>query len=409
MVEHIPYITNRFPVHNEPNASATTIIYFDILDRDGDLKQDGLTVWINGDRAFDGYEDSYSFNSPYNTSNSRFYSTTVDGYDGYHIILDSYNSYSGMVSIRTTAEDVALNSFDGYWGFIVQRKINSVYFSDGYGLKKIDIQELVGEAQSSSKPLSGSDEKIPNFTRVKIVISTSSSPFIPSNEISSIFGNLVDGYFCLALSYSPYQIGTTILINETEIKRYASLKSISKSQLTDNGILYLINEDDNQIEAYYGANFRDGYRTPDFIYNTSSTPNIVSGTITDLHIASGYSSKYRNGNRIYVGTTQGVTRIEAYDKETDGYSDGYDSRGVSIHYGISGSGLQHEVIGGSVSNVVSVDSDDENGIMFVGTSDGYNGGITQISISTNRKIIFMTYSDGSLPSNNIKDIFGKAL
>jgi len=332
----------------------------------------------------------------------------VDGYDGYHIDIDSYNLYRNVVNVYVTAEDAVGSTYDGYWGFVIQRKVNSLYFCDGYGLKRVDIQELVGETQSSKMSLE--DARVPQFTKARTVLSTTTIPSIPNDVISSIFGNMIDGYFCLALSYNNSPHGSIILRNEVENVVYTANNKTDRAQLSDAGVLYLINKDSNQIEVYYGAHFRDGYRSPDFIYNSSSTPNIVPGNITDLHIVSGYSTKYDGGTRIYVGTTQGVTRIEAYDKGTNGYCDGYDNRGVSIHYGINGSGFQHEIIGGTVSNVVSVDSDDDKDIMFVGTSDGYgNGGITQIVISASRKVIFMNRSGGFIPSNDIRDIFGKGM
>jgi hypothetical protein len=45
---------------------------------------------------------------------------------------------------------------------------------------------------------------------------------------------------------------------------------------------------------------------------------------------------------------------------------------------------------------------------MVVTQDGLgDGGVTQISLSTNRKIVFMNYAGGFVPSNIIRDIWGK--
>jgi hypothetical protein len=402
----LPYITNRSPERNANNVASGTLISFDIVDEYSDLRQDTLKVYVKGATAYDGSTNLFS--SPYDSPGSSITPTSVGGHDGYHIIIDAYEQYANVVTVRVEASD-ALNSIDGYWGFIINNKVNTLYFSDGYGLKSIDIENLVGECQ----------------TEIKTVLSTSTIPRLPTNNVSHISGNMIDGYFCLALCCSAQKstwsefvwgslgtegYGTQIVKNEVEIETYADGYITDKAQINNDGTLYLLNKETNSIEVYYGSYFRDGYRNPDFIYNSSSTPNIVLGNVLSLHIVNGESTRLRNGTRIYVGTTQGVTRIEAYDKHTDGYSDGYDSYGVSMHYGISGSGIQYEVIGGTVSQVTSVSSDDENGIMFVVTNDGYgNGGVTQVSISQNRNIYYMTQASGFIPSNDIRDVFGKGL
>jgi len=403
----IPFLRNQFPVQNETNANADTLVSVDVLSG-GLVKPSLLDAYVNGVHAFSGPS---TFLNSFNGPQSAITPTNVDGYDGYHLVLDSYNSFSNVVGVRIDGYDGyddGYDAYDGYtggigsWGFVVGNRVNTVYFGDGQGLKRIDIQDLTGETQAAM-----SDDYGPVFSEVRTVLSRSTYPTIPDNEISSIFGNLVDGYFCLALSFEN-NYGTAIVRNETGITRYLDGYNSNKAQINDSGTMYVVNEDLNQIEVYYGASIRDGYRSPDFIYNTTSTPSIISGTINDIHVVSGYSTKLSGATRVYVGTSQGVTRIETYDQGTNGYCDGYDNRGVSIHYGISGSGQQHEIIGGTVSNVVSVDSDDSVGIMFVATNDGSgNGGLTQIAISQSRKIIFMTEGSGFLPSNNIRDVFGK--
>lgn len=401
-----PFLLNLSPIRNDPNVLATTNISFDIVDADGDLTLSSMAIYVSGSLAFDGdaYVDGYAgFESPYNASGSQIYPTTTDGYDGYHVIIDAYGSYANVVTVRAHAQDLGSNTLDGYWGFVIANRINSLYFSDGYGLKRIDVESLVGEAQSSRTETNDAYQSV--YSEARTVLSEDTTPSVPNN-IKSIFGNFVDGYFCLALSYDSY--GVKLCRSEVEVATYSQGNSINKAQMNDDGTLYLINETSNTIEVYYGANFRDGYRSPDFTYSSTSTPSMVAGQIRELHIVSGESTKYDGGTRIYVGTSQGATRIEAYDKGTDGYCDGFDNRGVSIHYGISGSGLQHEVIGGTISNVVSIGSDDDNGVMFVGTNDGAgNGGVTQILITANRKIVFMTRAEGFIPSNDIRDIYGK--
>ena len=135
----------------------------------------------------------------------------------------------------------------------------------------------------------------------------------------------------------------------------------------------------------------------------------MGGTILELYIVDDASIKYSGGTRLYVGTTLGMTRIEAYDKESSpGYSAGLDNLGLSVNYGIVGSGARYEILGGTLPAVSKISSDATENIVFVITSDGVgNGGLTQISLSGNKKLIYMTAENGLLPSNDLRDVFGK--
>lgn len=273
--------------------------------------------------------------------------------------------------------------------------LNKVYFSDGYGLKAVDISALVGESQSQATTLL-------------------SFPTINYDRIQHIHGNLIDGYLWLALSFDGYSSGSdgygaTVTRDETDgYENFADGYHVDKAQITDNGIMYLVNQTFNRVEVYYGINKRPGRNIPDYIYNTTSTPAIFPGQILSLKIISEASLRYVNGTRIFVGTTEGMTRIEAYDRQTtDGYCDGYDGYGLSINYGIVGSGATYEVIGGTASPVVAIAFDEEKSIILVSTNNISNeGGLTQIALEGNLKILFMNEATGFLPSNNVRDIFG---
>jgi len=113
---------------------------------------------------------------------------------------------------------------------------------------------------------------------------------------------------------------------------------------------------------------------------------------------------------LYIGTTLGFTRVDTYDAQTDGYGDGMDGYGISNTYSIIGGGAMHEAIGGTIPRVGALASDEEKSIIFVATNDNLgNGGVTQITIDGNTRIIFMTRENGMLPSNDVRDIFGKEI
>lgn len=416
-------IEGRSPAPGETGVATNTNIEFDIVSYDGYTI--AIDAYVSSVLAYDGY----SFLSPFASSTVNFApGASLEGYDAYQFVLDRDTNYQPneqiVVSINGT---FVFNSvpiwginmfwggpsgflwgepFDSYgnisdsWGFRTEglptNTINTIYFSDGYGLKAIEIENLAGESQS----------------QVRTVLTSSTIPALSSNNIQFIHGNRVDGYDYLALSFEVgAKVGVDIIKQESEVNTYMDGYDGYKAHLTQDGTLYAVNADLNQVEVYYGANFRPGSgRTPDYVYNTSSTPPLFGGAILDLHVVDGFSSVLSGGTRFYVGTTLGATRVDTYDKSTvDGYSDGYDGYGISTTYSIVGGGADYEAIGGTVATCTNVSSDDENLIMLVGTDDGAeNGGLTQISLSGNRKILFMNKETGFIPSNTINDVFGKA-
>jgi hypothetical protein len=278
--------------------------------------------------------------------------------------------------------------------------VNALYFSDGYGIKKINLSALVGESQS-------------------VVSTILSEPLIPSNKVSSMSGNYINSNAYLAASFDDYgapdSYGSIIIKNETDIEQYSDNYSNNDPHISDKGILYLINETLNQIEVYYGAHFRgDTLRAPDFTYDEFSTPALFPGQILSLKVIDGASLRLSGGARLFVGTDQGLTRIETVDSQTiDGYSDGYDGLGLAKYYGTSTSVSTvdgyavNKVIGGTASEVIAVDYNEEKSIILVCTNDNSNnGGITQISLEGDTQVFFMNEATGLLPSNDIRDITG---
>lgn len=274
--------------------------------------------------------------------------------------------------------------------------LNRVYYSDDYGVYKIDIQNLVGESQ---------------FVATRF-LSTSTLPSIPINKVVSLSGNYIDGYAILVLSMGPDGYGTNILLNEAFINTYADGYYCNRSHINNRGILYLINKTRNRIEVYYGANTRPGaLRLPDYFYDGYSTPALFSnggniGEILSLHIVNDESTELDIGTRLYVGQSIGMTIIDTFDQEsTPGYSAGLDSYGSSTTCGITGSGATYECIGGIVPKVTDVATDERYGIIFAVTNDGYgHGGLTQVKMSPIVKLFFMDKDSGFVPSNDIRKV-----
>jgi hypothetical protein len=123
-------------------------------------------------------------------------------------------------------------------------------------------------------------------------------------------------------------------------------------------------------------------------------------------VVGGQSGELPGGTRLYVGQSIGMTIIDAFDQEASpGYSAGNDGYGLATYCSIAGGGGFHECIGVTIPKVTDIATDEEHQIIFVVTNDGAgDGGLTQIGMSSNRRIIFMTESSGFVPSNDIRKV-----
>lgn len=387
-----PIITNKLPTSYSTGVATNAIISLDATD-----VFSGVNILaFNLDIA--GIYDHAVINGIAQTGYSLITTPITNGYN-FAISHASIPFPAGITKhISGTLADNIGNTVYFSWFFTtvnVSPVVNTIYFSDGYGLKKIEMADLSGESQSQATTL----------------LSVDTVPSIGGNTISSIYGEYVDDYgYYIAFSCKSDidDYGCYILKDEVPLNQFRDGYYVLEPRINNRGILYLINKDNNTIDVYYGAHFRSGSREPDFVYSISSTPALFDGDILCLHISNDSSLVLNNGTRLYVGTTLGLTRIDAYDEELkDGYSADSEIYGRSYTYGILGSGASFEVIGGTVAQVSAVAADEQNLMIFVVTNDGNSGGLTQITMEGNRKIVYMTKAGGFLPSNNIKDVFFK--
>lgn len=369
----------------------------------------GLEIYVEGALAFAGSEGPYYFHAPFIGPSS---SVSVIA-DGFRILLDrteaARSEFIG-VQVRSASRLV------GTWSFRVgSASISDFYLADGYqdedgylnpepGIRRLHVRQLVGEW----KPYASASDGY----AMPVILSVAATPGWPSDIVRSLSSQTKDGYLFLVASTA---LGTAVTRNETADPRvHASGCDTLGGYMTAEGTLYLVNMALNGgmggIEVYYGADRRPGTRAPDFVYDSSTgTPEqvrLLDGIITALHVAEGSSTVLDGGSRLYVGCASGLTKIEAYDRGTDGYCDGYDGYGRSYTYGIAGSPTDFPILGGTVPNVAAVESDETNGVVFVATNDGTEtgGGLTQFSISRNVRLLFMTKESGHLPSNVIRGI-----
>lgn len=393
-------------------------ISFDVIDIYNSLKTNSLAIFVDGSKIYDGY--SGIFSTPYISADSYADYICVDGYDGYHFVLDNVGLYKPTTKVRVIAQDSYGYLIDYNWTYSSSTYLNRLYYSDEYGVYKIDLEDLVGESQSVAERF----------------LSTSTDPALPYNRVRYISGNQIDGYSLLILSinavnssfhhdwgdkwgsfiWSSLHIadgyGVKVVSQENSINSFSDGYFCDRAQINNRGVLYLINKTNNSVEVYYGANTRSGTgRTPDFVYDAYSNPplftqNGTTGDLLSLYVVNNGSDVLSNGTRLYVGQSIGMTIINAYDQEiSSGYSANLESNGTSFSYGIAGSGATYEIIGGTVEEVVDISSHEESNILFVVTNDGLgHGGLTQILLSGNRQIAFMDEASGFTPSDDIRSV-----
>lgn len=400
-------LQNLSPANGAMNVGVLTGIQVDIIQTPAPLLS-ALEIFVEGQLAFWG--NGSIFYPPFLGPLSSV--SAIAG--GFRIVLDR------NVASRPEFINVQVRYYSrlaGCWSYRVgDDPVNDFYFSDGYvdidgyynpepGIRRIHVRQLVGEWKPYSVGLS-------DGYLMPIILSRAVTPSWPNDIVNSLSSQVLDGYLFLVASTES---GTVITKNETADPRtYSDGYNTRNGHMTSDGTLYLINMSLNGglggIEVYYGSDWRPGIRSPDFVYDSSTgTPEAVrllDGQLTTLYVADGQSTLLPGGSRLYVGCSNGLTKIEAYDSGTDGYCDGYDGYGRSYTYGIDGSSTDFPVLGGTISNVVAISSDEADGIIFVATNDGteLGGGLSQISISRNARLIFMTKEGGYLPSNVIRDI-----
>jgi hypothetical protein len=115
-----PILINKSPASGDTRVSRNILIQFDAYDTDD--RVEFIDAYINGSLVleFDGI--TASFVSPYDGPSSAVTSTTIDSYDGYHVILDNTNEFSAYetIGLRAIAEDIGGQIVDEYHTFRVE-------------------------------------------------------------------------------------------------------------------------------------------------------------------------------------------------------------------------------------------------------------------------------------------------
>ncbi len=113
-----PFLRNRVPDTNSFGNEIDTTIAVDILDDGVGVNLSTIDAYVDGYLAFTG---GTTFIAPFNGPLSALTDTSVDGYDGYHLVLDSTADFapSAQKAIRITARDLKGNQLDETYNFRV--------------------------------------------------------------------------------------------------------------------------------------------------------------------------------------------------------------------------------------------------------------------------------------------------
>jgi hypothetical protein len=109
-----PWIINQYPTGILYNVNDN--ISVDILDDYSGVNLSSIDAYVDGYIVFSGPSTFYS---PYNGAQSSISSTNVDGYDGYHLVIDRTSNFdfSTNYDVRIAADDNYGNSLDTTFNF----------------------------------------------------------------------------------------------------------------------------------------------------------------------------------------------------------------------------------------------------------------------------------------------------
>lgn len=261
---------------------------------------------------------------------------------------------------------------DGYGMQHIASDANSIYYtnsntSDAYGVFKLAISDVGGE--SSIFAIEIIEEADLPSTNVRDIVASNDTVVVATEDGAAVNMN-----------------GNTFV--------YAQNSDISSAAIDDLAqTLYLANSTLGRIEVYYNIHL-DGYgrSSPNTIYSTSTTPSIPGSIVHKLKVSSGTSVIDAGSNTLYVGTNNGVARIETNESNPGGS----ESTGISITYGIVDSGADHEILGGNSNMAKYVDINIDQLQLFVYTRDSdpdVSGGLSAVNLVSDVLFNFIPEED----------------
>jgi hypothetical protein len=350
-----------------------------------------------------------------------FVSCDIMDCDGYNIdsnfnyaniSYESVASFSGATGTLKTRDEInKLYEDDDNWYVatsggldIIDKEYseNKGYVLDAYGVNAVTVGDgYVYFSQDSDCAGSVYKVEISNATgnMSDCKIDDISYPTIQSQKINALeYGNNAgDGILVVATDS-----GVTVSLENT-ILQYGSGNDIGSVCVASGGTtLYTANNTLGRVDVYYDIHVDIiGRIEPDAYYDITEYTGDPNTYINQIKVVDDSSMMDPYSNVIYVATDSGLVRIES-DESSPGVSE---SGSVSFTYGIDGGDLLFNILGGQTNNVVAVDVNMDLLQIFVLTSEqSKSGGMTIINIPSNTRFSFRSYEQGTLISDDLRDI-----
>lgn len=287
-----PFLRNHTPGISETGVDGDTSISVDILDESNGVDIDTIDAYMNGVHVFNGPS---TFLSPWNGAGSAIGPTTVDGYDGYSLVLvGSAGTLPARTdhTVRIIARDTAGLLTDESWTFRTGMDIQSLV----EGTFEIDLVLTFGGEMTVNSDLFEPANYVFNngmYVRLVELIDNQSvrlwTEFFHSNDTFqlAVGSNVLDSYGdALPSSYNTVDISP--FKSDANIGNFNGLirtKRVGNVILADSQRIYVagsrgidvFRKETSSIPRRFGQVF-DGYNiTAMFVANFPGALQIVDG------------------------------------------------------------------------------------------------------------------------------------
>lgn len=372
IISPAPPVFEVIPGPGDTNVPVDTNIVFEIFDDGYKVDISTLNLYIDGNAAIennvvDGVDyigtvttlvDGYHYRGEIDP---RFLLTGGESHGIYISAEEPVSGNLGVLSFSFTTEADPPNP-------------KTLYIGDSNGVKSIQVSSLSGHSTEGVTDLF--DGYYVNAIDVEVI-----------NQINRLLVSTRDHG---AIFYSTnYPWPTLFYSVGDEIIRGAITN-------TNNGTLYLANRTHSRIDVYYNILYDDvGRDTPDVFYAISdgyadgyALSGLLDGYFTDMEVTVGTSTVNNGSNSIFVGTSNGVYRIET-DESVPGNTE---INGSLVSYGTPGAGHEYGVLESTTNEVVAIDVNTETNHLYVATRspdpDDENS-VTYIDLATNQRSGFI--------------------
>jgi len=228
-------------------------------------------------------------------------------------------------------------------------------------------------------------------------------PRLSSNQVYDMSVGVIGNSFYIALATAA---GVDLFKDLSVVYSHSPGPAMNRVCLLGDDLYY--GGGSGMYVKYNAGGIIGDWSSADAVYNTGSTPDLIGGTVTRITGRPGGSTAHAGDNRLYIGTTSGLTIPDEYQ--------GLENNGTSLHYGYTGSGnagLDYKVLAGSTDAVTDLDWEIYSGeeCVYVGTSNGAGGGAVSALMPYtdpgDTPSLYDYYTTGTAPpigSNNVTSL-----